>query len=211
MPSQLQVINRAFVHLGEAVVPYLTGDPKPPNVVKALAAWDECLEVACSRAAWLCCLERATINRSPTLTEDPVNGAAGDWKYDYVFKLPVEALRVFYVDDCGGAFQWEFSRVIQGAFVGRPVIRATTDGPLNVAFVRRTIPELLTPQLARALALELAAQLAGPIQSDAAKAAKFMEQAQQAYLLAMGAEAGGEGGQEPALGSPLSAVRLSAW
>lgn len=209
--SQLSVVNLAFAHLGEPVVDAITGDPKPANVVKALAAWPQALDVACSKAPWLCCLERATIARTPTPDEDEVNGVAGDWAFDYVFKLPVETLRIWYVDDCEQSFAWERSRVIQGAFVGRPVIRATTEGPIKAAYTRRTIPELLSPLLIEALGLELAARLAGPIQSDAVKARDLRKQAAEAYGLAMGAEAGEFGGGDTLLGiGPSARARLSA-
>lgn len=211
MPSKLQIINRAFSHLGESSVTNITDDPAPPNVVKALIRWDEALDIACAKAPWLCCLERASVARSPTLAEDPVNGAPGDWKYDYVYKLPVDMLRVFTVEDCRQSFAWERSTIILGPFVGRPVIRSSYAGPLKVAYTRRTIPELLTPLLAAALSLDLASQLAGPIQSDKGKEAELARRAQAKYGEAMGAEAGEEGGQEPLLISPLSDARASTW
>jgi hypothetical protein len=208
MASKLQIINLALSHLGELNVDEITQDPKPAKVVKAIDHFDEALDTACSRAPWLCCLERRTITRTPSPTEDPVNGVAGDFKFPYVFTLPVETLRVWYVDDRRQSFAWERSRVIQGKFVGRPIIRATDAGPLNVAITRRTIPELLTPLLCEALGLDLAARLAGPIQSDAAKAAQLAKRADEAYARAMGAEAGEHGGDEPLLISHLAEARL---
>lgn len=210
MPTKLQVINRAFSHLGEAGVSNITDDPAPPNVVKAIERWDEVVDTGLSKHPWLCALERSSIARTPTLAEDPVNGADGDFKYDYVFKLPVNVLRVFYVDDCGERFRWERSTVIQGPFVGRPIIRAEDAGPLRVAYVRRTIPELWTPLLGAAIALDLASQLAGPIQSDATKEALLAKRAAQKYLEAAGAECGEEGGQDPVIPSPLAQARLGA-
>lgn len=211
MASKLQIVNLAFSHLGEAFVDEITQDPKPANVVKALVHWDQALDVALTKAPWLCCTERLTIARTPTVAEDAVNGVDGDFKYDYVFQLPVETLRVWYVDDCAQSFAWERSRIIQGKFVGRPVIRASDAGPLDVAITRRTIPELLTPLLCDALGYELAARLAGPILSDADKSRELFKRAAEAYALAAGAEAGEHGGDDVLIGSSLAQGRLAAW
>lgn len=202
MPSQLQIINAAFTHLGESTVPQITGDPKPANVVKALAAWPMALDSALGRHPWLCALQRMTIARSAS--------ADGDWQYDYVFELPVDTLRIWTVDGAND-FAWERSTVVTGAFVGRPVIRATFEGPLKVAIVRRAIPELLTPLLADALAFELASRLAGPIQSDAKTGEVMRGKADQAYALAQGSEAGEHGGEDLVIGSPMTAARASAY
>lgn len=210
MASQLQIYNLAFAHLAEPQLDTLTTDPPSANLRKANAQWPQALDVACATAPWARCTERLTVNRAPTPDEDAANGVAGDWAYGYVFRLPVETLRVFYVDDCDGAFAWEESRVITGPFVGRPVIRANTPGPIRVAITRRTIPELLSPLLCDALGYELASRLAGPIQSDDKKADYLREKAAKAYLKAMGSEATSFGGQDPLLGAPMAEARLRA-
>lgn len=202
MPSQLQVINTAFGHLGEDTVAQITGDPKPANVVKALTHWEQALDTALARHPWLCALQRMTIARSATAT--------GDWAYPYVFELPFDTLRIWTVDQAND-FKWERSTVQTGAFVGRPVIRAATVGPLKAAIVRRQIPELLTPLLAVALEYELAARLAGPIQSDAVLAKALRDKAEAAYALAQGSEAGEHGGEDLVITSPMTAARAQAW
>ncbi|WP_332772937.1 hypothetical protein [Phenylobacterium sp.] len=201
MPSQLQLFNTAFAHLGESTVPQITGDPKPANVVKAFAAWPLALDTGLARHPWLCGLQRMTIARSAS--------ADGDWQYDYVYELPVDTLRIWTVKE-GNTFAWERSTVVTGAFVGRPVIRSSYAGPLKVAIVRRTIPELLTPLLADAIGYELASRLAGPIQSDAKLAAQLKDKADTAYALAQGSEAGEHGGDDIVITSPMADARSSA-
>lgn len=201
MATQLQTINLAFAHLSEPVVGDLGGDPKPPNVVKALAQWDQALDVALAKAAWLCALESRRI--------DPDTGGA-DARYPYRFTLPTGALKVWTVEG-GHAFAWQAATVVGAGNAVTRVIRAEVPGPLVVELVMRRPVEAMTPLLADALAWELASRLAGPIQSSEAKAKWAGDRAEAAFAKAAGSEASEIGGQEPMLGNGgLTMARLSA-
>jgi hypothetical protein len=203
MATKTSVINLAFAHLSEPTVLNLDGDPRPPNVVKALAQFDQALEAALCRAGWLCALESRTL--------DP-DDFAGDWRYRYRFTCPAGTLKVWAVDG-GDGFAWQAGTKITGGDGGaiERTVRAEVSGPLKVDLVMRRPVEALTPLLADALAWELAARLAGPIQSSEAKSKWAQDKAEEAYLLAAGAEATEIGGQEPGLGQgPLATARLGA-
>lgn len=200
MATQLSIINGAFAKLGEPVVRELGGDPKPPNVVKALAAWEGALDVALSADGWLCALEARELTPMST---------GGDWKYPFYFGLPAGTLRV-WSHEAGDAFAWEVGAVQEDGGAVRKVIKAVEAGPLRVELVMRRPAEALTPLLADALEWELAARLAGPIQSNEKKADWAEAKAQKAYLLAGSAEATQFGGQAVAHGSLLGAARRSA-
>jgi hypothetical protein len=191
MATQLSIINLAFSHLAEPLVSTLEGDPRPPNVVKALAQWGQALETALCQAGWLCALEsrRAT----PDVT------APNDWRYSHRFTLPVGTLKVWNVEG-GDTFAWQAGvNEAPGGAVTR-VIRAAHSGPLLVDVIMMRRPEALTPLLADALAWELAARLAGPIQSSEAKAKWAADKAATAYERAASAEATEIGGQDPVVG-----------
>lgn len=200
MATQLSIINGAFAKLGEPVVRDLGGDPKPPNVVKALAAWDDALDVALSNDGWLCALEAYELT--------PM-ASGGDWKYPYYFGLPAGTLRV-WSHLAGDAFAWEAGAVHETGGAVRKVIKAGEAGPLRVELIMRRPAEALTPLLADALAWELAARLAGPIQSNEKKAQWADGKAEAAYLRASSAEATQFGGQPVAHGSILAEARRSA-
>lgn len=191
MATQLSIINLAFSHLTEPTVLTLDGDPRPPNVVKALSQWDQALDVALSRAPWLVATERRTVDADAA----PVGGW-GDWKYSDRFSLPKGAIKVWSVAG-GDDFAWERGVVVDvnGAVI--PVIRAMYVGPLQVELCLRRPAEALTPLLADALAWELAARLAGPIQSSEEKGRWAAGKAEDAYLLAAMSEASEIGGQAP--------------
>lgn len=205
MATQLSIINLAFAHLSEPVVQTLDGDPRPPNVVKALAQWDQALDVALSRAPWLCALERRSID--PDLA--PAQGW-GDWKYPARYSLPTGALKVWSVGLCEGV-AWERSTVVDGNGAVISVIRTGEVASLPVELCLRRKAEALTPLLADALAWELAARLAGPIQSSEEKGRWAEGKAETAYGLAASSEATEIGGQEPLIGmGGMQAARRAA-
>lgn len=200
MASKLSTINLAFAHLSEPVVVNLEGDPKPPNVVKALAQFDQALEVCLTRAGWLCALESRILDRDET---------GGDWRYPYWFSCPAGTLKVWAVDG-GDTFAWQAGTKVDAGAVTQ-TIRAAVSGPLRVDLLMARPVEALTPLLADALAWELAARLAGPIQSSETKAKWAKGNADDAYALAEGSEATEIGGQEPGQGmGPLTLARLQA-
>lgn len=203
MATQLSIINLAFSHLTEPTVLTLDGDPRAPNVVKALAQWDQALDVALSRAPWLCALERRSID--PDLA--PTQGW-GDWKYPARYTLPTGTLKVWSVGLCeGGA--WERGTAVDANGAAISVIRAGAVATLPVELCVRRKAEVLTPLLADALAWELAARLAGPIQSSEEKGRWAEGRAETAYALAASAEASEIGGQDPliAMGGMQAARR----
>ncbi len=205
MATKLNVFNLAFAHLSEPIVTTLTDDPVAPNVAKANAQWDQALDSALGRAAWLCALE------SPILPLDaaPVQGW-GDWRYEYRFSCPLGTLLVWNIEE-GRDRPWQAGVTVDGQGAIRRVIKASWAGPLKVDVVVRRPIEALTPLLVEALALDLAARLAGPIQQNEQKAEKLMKAAKAAFADAAGTEATEIGGQEPMIGQgDLYYARLSA-
>lgn len=201
MATQLTIINLAFAHLSEPVVENLGGDPKPPNVVKALAQWDQALDVALSVAPWLCATESRTLER---------DASGGDWRYPYYFTLPGGTLKVWNVEG-GHDFAWQAGVVVGAGQAVTRLIKAKAAGPIYADVIMRRPAEALTPLLADALAWELAGRLAGPIQSSEAKGKWAGDKAEAAYLLAAGSECTEIGGQDPILGGgSLAAARASA-
>jgi hypothetical protein len=200
MATKLEIINLAFVHLSEPTVLTLDGDPRPPNVVKALAQFDQALEASLCRAGWLCALESVQI--------DP-DDHPGDWRYRYRYTCPADTLKVWNVDG-GDTFPWQAGTAVSGTAVTR-IIKAAVSGPLRVDLIVKRPPEALTPLLADAMGWELAARLAGPIQSSEAKAKWAAGNATEAFAMAAGAEATEIGGQEPGQGvGPMTAARMQA-
>lgn len=205
MATKLSIYNLAFGHLSEPVVASLTEDPVDPNVAKANLQWQQTLESALSRAAWLCALE------SPTLPLDtPPPEGWGDWRYPHRFTCPLGTLKVWnvvgFADDA-----WQKGVAVAPSGAATVVIKAAWPGPLQVDVVRLRPPEALTPLLADALGLLLASRLAGPIQQNEQKADRLLKAAEQAFLLAETAEATEISGQEPMIGTgPLAAARASA-
>ena len=172
--------------------------------MKALAQWDQALDVALVREPWLCAMET---RRLPIDTAPP--GGFGDARYTGRFTCPKETLKVWSVDD-GHRFAWQAaSRKDQNGAVTR-IIRANHNGPLIADLIMRRDPEALTPLLADALAWELAARLAGPIPSSEEKGRWASDKAATAYQLAAGNEASEIGGQDPAVEYGLTAARNAA-
>lgn len=205
MATKLSLYNLAFAHLTEPSVTELGGDPPSPNVVKANAQWDQLLEDALTRAAWLCCQE----TRRLALMAPPVGGWQ-DWKYPHRFQLPNTVLKVWAVED-GDTFRWARGVEIDGNGAVKKVIKAEVGTALNVTLLVRRPVEALTPLLVLAMSYDLASRLAGPIQSSEAKMKAFADKANEAYLMAEGTEASEEGGQDPMIGeSSLNRARASA-
>lgn len=201
MATQLSIINLAFAHLAEPVVPDLGGDPKPPNVVKALAQWDQALDVALSVAPWLCATESRVLER---------DASGGDWRYPHYFTLPTGTLKVYNIEN-GHDFAWQAGTAVASGGAVTRLVKAVTAGPLYSDLIMRRPAEALTPLLADALAWELASRLAGPIQSSEAKGKWAEGKADAAYLKAVGSEATEIGGQAPTLDmGALEAARRSA-
>lgn len=201
MATQLQIINLAFAHLSEPTVLNLGGDPKPPNVVKALAQWEQALDVALSVAPWLCATESRTLERDAT---------GGDWRYPHWFTLPGGTLKVWNVEG-GHDFAWQAGVAVGSGQAVTRLIKAKFAGPIYADLIVRRPAEALTPLLADALAWELAGRLAGPIQSSETKGKWALDRAEIAYAKAAGSECSEIGGQEPVFGvSGLAAARARA-
>lgn len=205
MATKLNVYNLVFAHLSEPIVATLTDDPVAPNVAKLNALWDQALDDAQARAPWLCVLEGHVLSADVAPT-----GGWADPKYDYRFSLPAGTLRIWHVDlPCDSP--WQRGTAVDDAGAVRGVIKAVHAGPIDVEIGRRRPIEAMTPLLVKAFALDLASQAAGPIQQNEPKAERLMKRANEAYLIAEGAEANEIGGQERMIGDgPLTLARLSA-
>lgn len=205
MATKLNVYNLVFAHLSEPIVTTLTDDPVAPNVAKLNALWDQALDDAQARAPWLCVLEGHTLSADVA----PVGGWA-DPKYDYRFTLPGGTLRIWNVG-LSLDTPWQRGTAVDDGGAVRGVIKAAAAGPIDVEIGRRRPVEAMTPLLIKAFALDLAGLAAGPIQQNEQKAEKLTKRANEAYLIAEGAEANEIGGQERMIGDgALYGARLSA-
>lgn len=201
--AKLRLINLALGHLGEAAVLSLDDDPRPPALTKALLQYDTVLDAALSRAPWLC----ATESRTLTVLTPPAGGW-GDHRYDSRYQLPGSYLKLWWVDT-DHTFAWQVGSDLDGSGAVRRYVRATGTAPLNVDMAVRRPAEALTPLLFKAVALDLAAHLAGPIQQADGRA--LLERARLAYEEAEGAEVTEIGGQEPPFaGGLMEAARRAA-
>lgn len=206
MATKLAIYNLAFAHLGEPIVASLSDDPVAPNVAKANAQWAQALEVALVKAPWLCGLERHTLSQDV----EPVGGWQ-DWKYPYRFTCPKGTLKVWSVNGVCDDLAWQRGAAVDAAGAAVMTINAEWAGPLKVELQVLRPPEALTPLLVDALGLLLASRLAGPILKDDQRATRLLNQANDAFVLAEGAEAGEIGGQEPVIGQgALARARRSA-
>lgn len=207
MGTKLALINLAFAHLTEPTVLDLSGDPPSPNVQKALAQYDAALDDVLTLAPWLCALEAISL---PVMTAPA--GGWGDWRLPYRHALPREALRLWHVEE-GEYFGWQRGVMIGAGGAKTDVIKSSRDAPLNVELIVRRPADALTPLLFTAVSYELAARLAGPIQSDANKARAMRDQAQAMVTRAEGVETSEIGPQGDMLGQaggPLAEARRIA-
>lgn len=195
MSSKMDIYNLAFGHLGEAIVTTLTDDPVAPNVAKANAMWNAALETALVKAPWLCALEALVL----PLDAPPAEGW-GDWKYPHRFTCPAGTLKVWTVDGCDHDARWQRGAAVDQHGAATVIIKAGWAGPLFAEVIVKRPPEALSPLLVDALGMLLASRLGGPIKQDQNVTDKWLNRANDAFLLAEASEASEVGGQDPTLG-----------
>lgn len=199
MADRLYVVNQALGHLGEPTADTLDPSALREGTRKLLVHIDAARDAVLQRHGWLDALEYLTAERS--------EGVPGNWKYAYHFLLPPDALRVWTVDGCA---KWESGTLTDENQASRRLIRADSEGPLYVAYVRRAAWEALRMSILDAIGLEAAARACKSVTGDEGEARRLKGLAEQAVALAMGQEGGEEGGQDEEIYDHMAALRRSA-
>ena len=116
MADKLYIVNAALGHLGEPSAPNLDEATMREATRKVLMHIEHSRDAVLARADWLCAMAYQTL----TLSDAP-----GDWRYDYVFDLPGEAVRLSVVD---GAFAWEQGSRTDANGATRRLVRSASAG-----------------------------------------------------------------------------------
>lgn len=183
MATELSIINEAAAALGEELLSSLGGE-KPSRLERVTRALLPSVRDKMLRLhPWLCAERRLELTRHPM-------SARADWSFSHLFLLPEGVLRVWSVK---GADRWQVGTWDEADGDGvvlaeRPCIFADAAGPLRARVVRRVGWGALDPLLATAMAEELAARAAGPMQADKALAKSLKQDAREALALAVTAE-----------------------
>lgn len=183
MASELEIWNAALALLGEEV--FLSdpdADPAPRQQRVAKALLPPVRDTLLRLHPWLCAERRMTLT--------PLAAGAGDWRYASAFILPVEALRVWSVESCqpyqvGPHVEYKTDGTVKSR---RQAVFSDETQPLKVRLIERVAYQHLDPLLADAMAHELAARMAGPLQADKAMQRRLKEDAAAALARAVTAE-----------------------
>lgn len=198
--TRIKLVNQALSHLGEEPFDSLDVDPQPPKLRKILPHVDPSLAWVLRQHPWLSAMDYRTLGVSATL--------AGDWRYPYVYELPLGCIRLWTVDGCS---RWERGVALDSGGAAKVVVRADTNAGLNVGFTTMVPVEALDPDLFRIVGYELAACAAGPIQNDYEKAVALRKVGLSLLPAAQGADGTEQGGQPPEIVSTLGLARRSAF
>lgn len=184
MATELSIINRALAALGEErQLTELRGDSPPRAERVALALLPDLRDAMLRDHPWLCASARVTVTRQPL--PDPV-----DWKFANVFLLPPDTLRLWSVDTDQAFEVGPYTlRNAEGVVTSRRKgLFTNATGPLNLSIVERVDYEHLDASLTRAMSLELASLMTGPMQADKQLAAKLKNDAREAMAYAVTVE-----------------------
>lgn len=206
MSTEADILNDALAHLGEEATNSLDPANASAAVRKVLRFMQRARDAVLERHGWTDALEYVTLPRA----DEP-----GDWKYLYRFGLPGDALRVWTVFISGTDIEPKW---LQGTRVklanGAPsegrVIRCDSEGPLDVAYVRRIGWSVIPTYLVNPIALQLAALACQPINGSVERAKELQALADVAIASAKGIDGTLQGGEDPLLPSHLAAIRAAA-
>jgi hypothetical protein len=197
--SKLAIVNLALAHLKEESTDTLSADLARNVVRKVLPFVDMARDLVLSLHGWQEALEFTTLSAAAD--------EAGDFRYPYYYWLDGDCLRIWEMATTGVVWQ-AGKRQKNGA--ERHIIRADSEGPLNVIYVRRLGWDGIGPQLADAIALKIAAYAAGPVQGDEARGRTLKNEFTEALRTAAGRDGQQQGGQPVPFPSRLLALRQGA-
>lgn len=199
MGTKTDAVNLALSLLGEAGFDSITQDPPAPKLAKVLAQYAAAVGWVLRRHPWLCCMDYRTLGLSSEI--------AGNWKFPYVYELPLSVVRVWDVET---SCEFAVGRLEVGGAQKPVVMTRASLTALNVSFVDGKPPEAWDADLFTLVAYELAARSAGPILESATKAAELHKWVLDNLHLAQGAEQGEHGGERLVPMGALQIARLSA-
>lgn len=199
MGTFLDLINQAVAgDLGEEVEitdADLTADPAPRALRVARRFTTTLRDEFLRRHAWLCAETDVTLNPS---TEP----ASSSWRYARAYLLPTNCLKIWNVADI--VEPWQRGSVVEfnedGTEKGRrDAILTDYEGALKVTYAARIDYELMDPCLFRAMACELAARMAGPMQADKVLRRDLAGTARELLAIAVTCEVSEFGNEAPPL------------
>ena len=136
MASEIEIVNRALIKLGEKTILSLDDDKKAARIMKAL--YDPTRDYVTRSHPWSFAIKRVELARNAA---DPVFG------YAYSYKLPSDCLRVLIPN----REIWEYG--IEGRNL------TTNDGDAFIKYIARiTDPNIFDPSFSESLACKLAAE-----------------------------------------------------
>lgn len=197
--SKLAIVNLALAHLEQESTDTISADTARNSVIKLLPFIDLSRDLVLSLHGWQEALEYTTLTAA--------SGEAGDFRYPYYFWLDGDCLRVWEVATCGVMWQ-AGKRQKNGA--ERHIIRCDSEGPLDVVYVRRLGWDGIGPQLADAIALQLAVRSLGSVAGDTGLGRFLQGQLMDALRTAAGRDGTQQGGQAVPHQSRILALRRGA-
>jgi hypothetical protein len=196
MPSDLSILNDALTQLKQPTVADVVGESLTIVASRVLAILPAARQAVLERHGWLCALAYTTL---------VADAALSNWKYDAGYNLPGDALRVWMVDGDPCNTKWEAGTVAPA----RKVIWANGTGDLDIAYVRDLPSAAMSPNLADAIAWELAARCCGGVTGDSQLAVAIERAAGNRLAWAVGVDGTQEGGQDTLVGDVVAGVRAS--
>lgn len=195
--AKTKIINASLALIGEPGYDDIEVSPAPPKLAKVLGLIDDVTDWVLRRHPWLCCMKYASLT---------VADRAGNWKYPYVYELPVTCVKVYEV-----ASDYPFAKGAETVSAAQKiVIWSESNAGLDVAYVELKPYEAFDADLRNVIAHELAARGAGAIQEDYAKGERLHKKAMELLALGEGAESGEEGNQDVLVRSTFAGLRASA-
>lgn len=200
MPSDLSILNTALVQLKQTEVADTEGDSLTSVARKVLALLATAREAILERHGWLCALTYATL--------PAVGSGLTNWKYDAGFYLPGDFLRLWVIEGYPEDVAYEVGSIDDDG-VDRKVLWVNGLTSANIAYVRNLKSTGLTPNLADAVAWELADRCVGAATSDTQLQLAMPKLAAAKLAWAMGIDGTQEGGQDPLVPDDAYYVRRS--
>lgn len=193
------IVNGALVQLGEDTVASIDADPAPSRVTKILPHLRPAIRSVLKRYGFLCSLEYATLS--------PSGDVPANWRFSYHYLMPEGGLRFWTVERLTG---WERGVWRRSDGASLTVIRAKTDGPLNVAYVVEREADLLDAHVTDAVILELAARACRPMGGSKEDAQSLANKAGDAFAAAIAADGQDSKADEAMIEDRLAALRATA-
>ncbi|HEV2530953.1 hypothetical protein [Phenylobacterium sp.] len=212
MPDVVQVkaMNTALAALGQEPVAALDDAALQGSIAatKLLRHVDDARDAVLARHGFVCALTYTHLAPTPA-------PPGSDWRYPFLYQLPADALRIWEIAGqvvngqewtCDGR-RWQLGSIELDDGASRTVIRSSSDGDLDVCYVRRASWGSLDIHVRDAIAQTIAARGAYAVTGDLAKQSKQEKTAETAVLLAISVDGTQEGGQPPLAPSTPAAIR----